>query len=50
MIVLAKSAVRAISSALASEILKQVALLCAAGLLVALLLLTYGIDLTPGLF
>jgi len=33
-----------------SEILKQFALLCAAGLFVSLLMLTYGLDLSPGLF
>jgi hypothetical protein len=32
------------------EILKQLALFCGAGLLVSLLLLTYGLDLSPGLF
>jgi hypothetical protein len=33
-----------------NEILKQLALLCAAGLFVFLLMLTYGVDLSPGLF
>ena len=33
-----------------SEILKQIGLLCAAGLFVSLLLLTYGVDLSPGFF
>lgn len=32
------------------EILKQIALLCGAGLLVSLLCLTYGLDLSPGFF
>jgi hypothetical protein len=32
------------------EILKQVALFCGAGLLVSLLMLTYGLDLSAGLF
>ena len=32
------------------EILKQLVLFCAAGLFVALLMLTYGLDLSPGLF
>jgi hypothetical protein len=32
------------------EILKQFVLLCAAGLFVSLLMLTYGVDLTPGFF
>ena len=31
-------------------ILKQLALLCGAGLLVSLLLITYGLDLSPGFF
>jgi hypothetical protein len=30
--------------------LKQIALLCGAGLFVTLLLLTYGVDLSPGFF
>jgi ribose/xylose/arabinose/galactoside ABC-type transport system permease subunit len=32
------------------DVLKEVALLCGAGLLVSLLMLTYGIDLSPGFF
>jgi hypothetical protein len=32
------------------EILKQLALFCGAGLLVSLLMMTYGLDLSPGLF
>jgi hypothetical protein len=32
------------------EILKQIVLLCAAGLLVSLLMLIYGLDLSPGFF
>ena len=32
------------------EALKQFALLCGAGLLVSLLMMTYGIDLSPGFF
>jgi hypothetical protein len=31
-------------------ILKQFALLCGAGLLVSLMLMTYGLDLSPGFF
>jgi hypothetical protein len=50
MIVLTKVAVRAIASASDFEILKQIALLCGAGLLVSLLMLTYGLDLSPGFF
>jgi ribose/xylose/arabinose/galactoside ABC-type transport system permease subunit len=33
-----------------ADILKQVALFCCAGLLVSLLMLTYGLDLSPGFF
>jgi ribose/xylose/arabinose/galactoside ABC-type transport system permease subunit len=32
------------------DVLKQLVLFCAAGLFVALLMLTYGLDLSPGLF
>jgi hypothetical protein len=32
------------------EIFKQLALFCGAGLLVSLLMMTYGVDLSPGLF
>jgi len=45
---------RALSNALSTindtEILKQLVLFCAAALFVGLLLLTYGIDLSPGFF
>ncbi len=37
-------------AASSSETLKQVALLCVAGLFVSLLMLKYGIDLSPGFF
>jgi hypothetical protein len=33
-----------------AEVLKQLALLCGAGLLVSLLLMTYGLDLSAGFF
>ena len=33
-----------------NETLKQIVLFCAAGLLVSVLLLTYGVDLSPGFF
>jgi hypothetical protein len=33
-----------------TEILRQLVLLCAAGLLVSLLMLIYGLDLSPGFF
>jgi hypothetical protein len=41
---------RAIAPVNETEILKQLVLFCAAGLFVALLMLTYGVDLSPGLF
>ena len=41
---------RAIITLNDNEILKQLALLCAAGLFVSLLMLTYGVDLSPGFF
>jgi hypothetical protein len=41
---------RAFQSAGESEALKQIALFCGAGLLVTLLCLTYGLDLSPGFF
>ena len=33
-----------------AEVLKQLALFCGAGLLVSLLLMTYGLDLSAGFF
>ncbi len=47
--------VRALSRALPkksfeTEILKQLLLFCGAGLFVALLMITYGLDLSAGLF
>jgi hypothetical protein len=41
---------RALQSAGDFDILRQIALLCGAGLLVSLLYLTYGLDLSPGFF
>jgi hypothetical protein len=41
---------RAFQSAGESETLKQIALFCGAGLLVTLVCLTYGLDLSPGFF
>jgi len=47
----AKTVSRAFLSTLdENETLKQIALFCAAGLLVSVLLLTYGVDLSPGFF
>ena len=37
------------TNSLEAETLKQLALLCAAGVLVSVLLMTYGLDLSPGL-
>ena len=33
-----------------ADILKKVALFCCAGLLVSILMMTYGVDLSPGFF
>ncbi len=33
-----------------SEIVKQIALLCCAGLLISVIMLTYGLDLSAGFF
>jgi ribose/xylose/arabinose/galactoside ABC-type transport system permease subunit len=33
-----------------ADILTQLALFCCAGLLVTMLMMTYGVDLSPGLF
>jgi hypothetical protein len=41
---------RTFHSAQEIDALKQIALFCAAGLLVSLLLLTFGVDLSPGFF
>jgi hypothetical protein len=41
---------RALQSAGEFEAVKQIALFCVAGLLVTLLCLTYGLDLSPGFF
>jgi len=50
MISLGRVLSRAIITVNENELLKQLALLCAAGLFVSLLMLTYGLDLSPGLF
>jgi hypothetical protein len=41
---------RTIRTAREIDALKQFALFCGAGLLVSLLLLSYGLDLSPGFF
>jgi hypothetical protein len=38
------------TTSLEAETLKQIGLLCGAGLLVSLLVMTYGVDLGPGFF
>jgi hypothetical protein len=38
------------TTALASEALNNIAMLCSAGLLVSLILMSYGLDLSPGFF
>jgi hypothetical protein len=38
------------TTSLEAETLKQLGLLCGAGLLVSLLLMTYGVDLSAGFF
>jgi hypothetical protein len=38
------------ATATEADILEQLALLCGAGLLVSLLAMTYGVDLSPGFF
>ena len=47
---IAQALSRAIITINDNEVLKQLALLCAAGLFVLLPMLTYGVDLNPGLF
>ena len=41
---------RAFVAASEIEVLKELVLFCAAGLFVSLLMLTYGLDLSPGFF
>ena len=51
MTAIARAVTRAFHTAASdAEILRQLALLCGAGLLVSLLLLSYGLDLSPGFF
>ena len=50
MTVIARVLSRAIITINDVEILKQLVLFCAAGLFVSLLMLTYGVDLSPGFF
>jgi hypothetical protein len=50
MAAIARALSRAFITANEVEVLKQLALFCGAALLVSLLMLTYGIDLSPGFF
>lgn len=50
MIAIARNISRALLSGSNNEVLKQLALFCGAGLLVSMLLLSYGVDLSPGFF
>jgi hypothetical protein len=51
MAVIARELVRNFSTAaLEIEALNNIAMLCGAGLLVSLILMSYGLDLSPGFF
>lgn len=50
MAAIARALSRALVSAAEAETIKQLLLFCLAGLLVSVLMMTYGIDLSPGLF
>ena len=50
MTAIAQALSRALVTVSEAETLKQLAMFCGAGLLVSLLMLTYGIDLSPGFF
>jgi ribose/xylose/arabinose/galactoside ABC-type transport system permease subunit len=50
MTTIARAFSRAVTTINDIEILKQIVLLGAAGLFVSLLMLTYGLDLSPGFF
>jgi ribose/xylose/arabinose/galactoside ABC-type transport system permease subunit len=50
MAAIARALYRTLSSDGEIDILKQVAMLSAAGLFISLLAMTYGIDLSPGFF
>jgi hypothetical protein len=50
MIAIGRMLSRAIITVNENEILKQILLLCAAGLFVSVLMMTYGVDLSPGFF
>jgi hypothetical protein len=50
MVAIGRMLSRAIVTVNENEALKQLALLCAAGLFVSILMLIYGLDLSPGFF
>jgi hypothetical protein len=50
MTTVARAFSRAITTINDIEILKQIVLLCAASLLVSVMMMTYGVDLSPGFF
>jgi hypothetical protein len=50
MVAIGRMLTRAMITVNENEVLKQIALLCAAGLFVSILMLTYGLDLSPGFF
>ncbi len=50
MTVIARALSRAFVAAAEAETLKQLLLFCLAGLFVSVLIMTYGIDLSPGFF
>ena len=50
MIAIVRALSRTFISVADVEVLKQLLLFCAAGLLVSVLLMKYGVDLSPGLF
>ena len=50
MTAIARALSRAFTTAAKVEVLKQLLLFCLAGLFVSVLMMTYGLDLSPGLF
>jgi ribose/xylose/arabinose/galactoside ABC-type transport system permease subunit len=50
MTAIARAFSRAFPLATLDDMLKQLLLLCCAGLLVSVVLMTYGLDLSPGFF
>jgi hypothetical protein len=47
---IARALSRAFTTAAEVEVLKQLLLFCLAGLVVSVLMMTYGLDLSPGFF